>query len=580
MEKRNTESIAREAVIDKDDGVSKEWFIIVICVFAYFTLFCVLIWSSNNEGYITIRGIIIEGNILRGLITQFQVMITVYLVVRVDKYSYLIALFLNFLGISMALLSSLIGKTANSLPWITIYAGSIVIIGLFYNYKKRLNREIEQVNEQKERLLELSFFDKLTGIPNRRHVIERLECLINNNGNNSFAFVLIDLDNFKKINDSMGYSAGDSILKMVIERWQPLIHENDILGRMVGDEFGLIIQRVSGKEEIKAYIKKLTDALIEVFRFKNKEFYITVSCGIAFFPQDGDRPDVILKSADIAMQRAKKHGNKSIQFFSRKMQDGIWRNIQIENGLQSAIKNNELFFVYQPQYDCELNYLRGVELLLRWNSAEMGAVSPAQFISVAEEIGVIVEIGKWVLESALKKFKSLYNDSRLDFILSINISVEQLNDPSFIEMVNRILKNTGFDSRRLEFEITESIFISYPDYVIEVLEHLRNMGIRIALDDFGTGYASLSYLQNIPIDTLKIDRAFIDGISEGRKRKQIVGPIISMAHQLGMMVVAEGVEDILQLQYLKEEKCDYIQGFLLSEPLTEKQLISVIKEKR
>lgn len=303
---------------------------------------------------------------------------------------------------------------------------------------------------------------------------------------------------------------------------------------------------------------------------------MSASFGICLYPQDGDSSTELLKKSDIAMYNVKNSGKNGIKFFCQTMQNEIHEKILLESGLKRAIANNELYIDYQPQYFSGTNQIRGFEALARWKSPELGQVSPIKFIPVAENSGQIINIGEWILTKVLKKFKSIQLTGCNDYIVSVNISVVQIIHPSFVDMVQRILDDTGFDGRHLEFEVTESVFISNLGSVVEVLVRLKNMGIRIALDDFGTGYASLKNLQILPIDTLKIDKSFIDSIGHQKHDDRLVSAIISLIHEFQVTVVAEGVENEIQLDYLTKKGCDCIQGFLLSPPIGEAQLDKLI----
>lgn len=558
-----------------------QWLKLFICILVYMF---VTYFIVNNTGFnfkFEIHGIVFQGNSFNGILNQIQVMVSVYLVISNMKKGYLTALLLNLLALSKATAAVFINKNSGALIGITIYIGTLVIITIIYKYKTRLNEQIELITKQKKMLEQTAFYDNLTSLPNRDGIVRQLNSLISLPFDQqiNFAFVFIDLDNFKEIDDLMGKKVGDAILKKIVRRWNHLIDSKDILGKVDGTEFALIIQRELNKNEILNYMDSLNKALQDRFVLDNKVFHIDASFGIALYPQNGKNASRILKSADIAMYKAKSDGNKSIQVFTQEMQYEVLEKIELENALQSVLEKDELYLVYQPQYSCtDSSKIRGFEALLRWQSPEFGFISPGKFIPIAEETGLINEIGEWVLRIALNKFKKIYDEYKMNSILSINISVKQLVEPSFVSMVQKILIETGFDSRYLEFEITESVFMLYPDYVMDVISKLRKMGIKIALDDFGTGYASFRYLLNIAIDTLKIDKVFIDSINQPSKKKQIVGPIIDMAHEWNVRIVAEGVENDVQLSYLEEQACDYIQGYLLSKPINEEKLYHLLSK--
>ncbi|MFW6237965.1 MAG: putative bifunctional diguanylate cyclase/phosphodiesterase [Halanaerobiales bacterium] len=509
-----------------------------------------------------------------GIVSQARVLASVYLVVSAGNKGYFTAMILNSYGIISATASVLAGNMSAA-NGIVVGLGTLVILTIIFMYKRKIKRQIQVVTEQKEQLKHMAYYDGLTGIPNRKMLIERLKVLISSpeEQKNEFAFVFIDLDDFKKINDTLGHQTGDKVLQMVVEKWMPDIHNEDLFGRLGGDEFALIIPRELDKEEILQYLRQLRSKLEkQPIEYSGKKFYLTGSFGVALYPEDGEDAATLMKSADIAMYRAKDREKGEVQFFTRQMEKRLLHKIRLENGLQMAIWDEELFMVYQPQYFCRSNKIRGFEALARWESPEMGVIKPSEFIPIAEKSGVINELGEWIMKNVLIKFQKIMDKHKIEPKLAVNVSVEQLTATTFIPMIERVLRETGFDPGHLEFEVTETILISYPDYILEVLRYVSDMGISIALDDFGTGYASMSYLQNIPLDTLKIDRVFIKNIKVDEDKKEIIAPMIAIAHQLDILVIAEGVETEKQLKFLKEKGCDCVQGFYLSAPLSGAQL--------
>jgi diguanylate cyclase (GGDEF)-like protein len=446
------------------------------------------------------------------------------------------------------------------------------------------NRQLTEYNrvmqENEERLNYLAYFDTLTELPNRKMIINRLELLMNLPLQNrmKFAVAFIDLDNFKRINDSLGHHFGDTLLQAVVSRLRTVVRADDMLGRLGGDEIALIIQHPLKDEELFEYAENLRTVLLKPSTNAGAELDVSASLGISTYPQDGENSEELLKCADTAMYKAKDSGKNAFQFFCREMKDEILRKIAFEKLLQTAISNNEIYLVFQPQFNSFTKQLRGFEALVRWNSPELGPIGPDKFIPAAEEMGYIITLGEWILKSACELFKQFLNENKADVILSVNISAVQIMEPSFADRVKRVLKETGFDGKHLEFEVTESVFITSMDYVVKVLDDLKRMGIHIALDDFGTGYSSLNYIQQLPIDILKIDKSFIDSINHEEDKKQIVGNIISLVHQLGISVVAEGVENKIQMDYLLDHDCDYLQGFLLGKPLCEIELNNFIQQ--
>lgn len=549
---------------------------------------------------------------INGVISQVQVMMSTYIVMSVKKRGFVCAVVFNLILCCMAGGAFFINGNLSAAPGVIIPICTIVTISIIFFFEKRLDNKIKEVINQKEeiytlyeevvhnekeileknsqliqynkeikkseeKLSYLAFFDVLTEIPNRKMIIDRIDFLISlaESKKISFATVFIDLDNFKKINDSMGHHAGDLLLKAVTSKLKGLIHSKDMLGRLGGDEFAIIIQRELKEEEILEYVENLKDSLMDCFVIENTEFNTSASLGISMYPQDGKDSAELLKCADTAMYKAKEYGKNGVYFFRKEMKEDILKKIEFENRLLSAIKNEEIFLVFQPQYTSNSKELRGFEVLVRWKSPELGLVSPGQFIPVAEETGFIVQLGEFIFRKACEKFKYIQDKYNIMSVISVNISALQIMDPYFVQMVKNVLEETKFDVRYLELEITESVFISSVDYVINIINELKEMGISIALDDFGTGYSSLNYLQLLPIDTLKIDKSFIDSIDNNTK-KQIVGSIISLVHKMEISVVAEGIENEIQLEYLKKHECDFIQGFLWGKPLNEEEVSKLL----
>ena len=558
-----------------------------ICLYLLFSALQACISISGMIG-IELGSIQLQSTVVSGILAQGLVMLSVGIVLIPLKYNYGIVLILNISNIIHLIYSILAFSVTEAIPGLLISISTIIIVTIIHQYKRNQIRQFHEVTMQKEQLLQynsimkenekslnkLAFYDSLTELPNRKMMIDRLNHLTTPLYNNqkNFFFVFIDLDNFKQINDAMGHGVGDMVLRKVVERWRMLVKNDDMLARFGGDEFALLISRDMTSHELYHCILEYNEILTHAITINNKDLHVTISCGITQYPMDGKNTTELLKNADIALYEVKSNGKSGLLFYKPEMKDNVIYNIKLENGLLNAAKNNELYVVFQPLYFSKSNTLRGVEALARWNSPELGEVTPSQFIPIAEKTGSINEIGEWIMRTSLKKFKDLQNLYPLPLTISINISVIQIMDSNFISKVKKIIHETDFDCRHLEFEITESVFISYREHFINVLNELRTLGIQIALDDFGTGYASLSYLQLLPIDTLKIDKSFIEKITLETENKQIIGTMINLAHQLNMNVVAEGVEQELQLDYLLEKKCDYLQGYLFSKPLTEKEL--------
>ena len=610
---RNTD--LRPTGIDTDSiSVSNEWIPIILCSAVNIALLTLLLNTyTNKQLQLSLFGLTIDYYIFGGFAVQAQVLVNTYLSIKTMKKGFIAVVLLNVLGICFAGIGGvLIAGQVTALPGVVTYFSSTVISTVLYYFKKGLRDNIQRLTEQRDeitslyreisaskeklsqqneqlkwynkvmkenekKLERLAYYDPLTGLPNRKMIIQKLDMLIHYSERTQagFALVYIDIDNFKEINDLMGHHIGDMLLKEVTKRWKLRLNRSDVLGRMEGDEFAIIIRREMSSEDLLRYVESFRDAISDVFSYGMKELRIEASFGISVYPKDGRTTEDLLKHAGMAQAYVKASGKKGIEFFRHEMQKNMIERVQLEDGLKSAIMNRELYVVFQPQYSCETQQIRGFETLVRWRSKKLGMVSPATFIPIAEETGLIIDIGEWILRTVINKFIKAKAASR-DYKLTINISVVQIIQPSFVSMVKKILDETGFDGGRLEFEITESVFISYPEKVINTLKQLKETGISIALDDFGTGYASLKYIQMLPIDTLKIDRTFVSGIGEMESGNQIVGSIIALAHSLGILVVAEGVENMDQMNYLKEQKCDCVQGFLLSMPLEGDQVDRLI----
>jgi diguanylate cyclase (GGDEF)-like protein len=445
---------------------------------------------------------------------------------------------------------------------------------------QELQTSNEEIRKNEERLHFLAYYDGLTELPNRKMILERLQLLVNLSENEKSAFfiVFIDLDNFKKINDTMGHLYGDDYLKYTAKRLQELVHEDDLLGRMGGDEFALIIQRNIKEDAAYNYVESLRNELCDRIKTSCSEFKVSASFGISVFPQDGKDPIELLKSADTSMYKAKELGRNNIQFFRPDMKAEILNKIQMESLLLKAYENKEFFIEYQPQFNAEDHRIRGFEALIRWDSPHYGRVAPMNFIPLAEEMGLIIGIGQWVLLTACHKFKEL--DTRFDqnLCISVNVSAVQMRDKNFVDIVKNVLDETNMDPKQLELEITESLFIDHIEETIDMLNEIKSLNVRISLDDFGTGFSSLSYLRRLPIDTLKIDKSFIDDLTDKDSSIRIVGDIISLGHNLDAHIVAEGIENSTQLDYLKNHNCDCIQGFMFGKPMSVKDVEALLEK--
>lgn len=434
--------------------------------------------------------------------------------------------------------------------------------------------DVTDLREQERTIRKIAYFDDLTGLPNRASVISKLEQALYYSQQRELrtSIVFIDIDNFKNYNDTFGHFFGDEILIEASRRFSECLRKFDVVGRLGGDEFIIIIRDVHQKNEVVEVIHRLEHSLEEPMRIKERLLYLSISSGIAFFPDDGDSVEDLLRNADTAMYRAKELGRNNYQFYDKSMKDEVVHRMELEKRLREAMAKKELVLYYQPQYYLDNRNLRGNEVLLRWINDDVGMISTTEFIPVAEETGMIHAIGEWILVEACKQNVKWCEQFGRDLIVSVNISPVQLKQKNFVEIVERALEISGMDPRLLELEITENILIESKNYVLKLLQGLRKIGIKIALDDFGTGYSSLNYLKELEFDTLKIDKSFIDQIDEDGKESSILNTIIDLVKQLGLELIAEGVETYDQMHYLEDRGCDIVQGYLFGKPLSKKGL--------
>ncbi|MEH6358116.1 MAG: EAL domain-containing protein [Pseudomonadales bacterium] len=432
--------------------------------------------------------------------------------------------------------------------------------------RKRIARLL-QARRAEKYIRELAYNDSLTGLPNRTMFTETLKDMIAAcDGKDMIAVLFLDLDRFKLVNDTFGHDAGDLLLKVVAERLQGCVRKGDIVSRFGGDEFTIVLDRVKAYSVVENVATKIHQTLSRPFVFLGKEMHVSVSIGIAMHPNDGKDIGALLKNADIAMYRAKEKGDR-YEFYEQKMEADIAHRLGMENDLRGALERNEMMVFYQPQENLRTGELIGMEALLRWQHPTRGLVSPLEFIPLAEETGQIMELGEWVMRTACHQLKEWQNKGHKPVRMAVNLAGRQLQSGNIVESIARVLDETGLRGEQLELEITESTIMGHAEEVIETLEKIKQMGVMLAVDDFGTGYSSLSYLKRFPIDLLKIDRSFVSDITSDRVDADIVTTIIMLARSLGVKVIAEGVETILQKEFLAKEGCDYMQGYLLGKPV-------------
>ncbi len=435
-------------------------------------------------------------------------------------------------------------------------------------------RDITEEKKSKEQIQHLAYHDELTSLPNRRLVNLTLDKAIQRGESSAapFAVLVIDIDRFKLINDLLGHAYGDQFLLQVTERLrQAASGMNVTIGRMGGDEFAVICHGDPIESAAVRVAERIIDVVQIPYRLKDNDFYVSASVGIALYPEHGDSVEELLKKADTAMYDVKRNGKNGYCFYSDKLDVNLLGKLELESDLRKAIERNELMLHYQPQINAEQNRIIGVEALLRWAHPDKGLVPPNQFIPVAEEAGIIGDIGAWVLREACRQMKQWQAQYGWQVPVSVNLSSQQLLDDRIVDLVAAVLRETELDPTYLELEITESIMMD-ASRASPILQKLMELGIRFSLDDFGTGYSSLSYLRMFPIERLKIDRTFVQEITTNEDDRTIVETIISMAHHLKLNVIAEGVETKEQLQLLLDNGCDEIQGYYYSKPLAADEL--------
>ncbi len=435
-------------------------------------------------------------------------------------------------------------------------------IGIFTDITERKRAE--------DRILYLAQHDGLTGLPNRMVYFDRLgqALKVARRQSGRVAVLFVDLDRFKNVNDSLGHDVGDAMLVEVAERLQSCVRASDTLARLGGDEFVVIMPDVTEPEEAAQLALRITEAVSRPYALEQGyQLNITSSIGISLFPDDASDVMTLTGQADTAMFHAKGSGRDNFQFFTQAMNEEVKERLLLENGLRHALENGELYLQYQPQFRLQGGAMWGVEALLRWHSPELGPVSPARFIPIAEDTGLINGIGEWVLREACRQFMAWHERHALPLRLAVNLSLVQFQDPNLPEMVAAVLAETGMQGQDLELEITESVLIGNEQQVERVLDAFHEMGIRIAIDDFGTGYSSLHYLKHLHIDTLKIDQSFVRDLGQDPEADTIVETIIAMGRSLRLALIAEGIENEQQLEFLTQRQCDVGQGFLLARPL-------------
>ncbi len=445
---------------------------------------------------------------------------------------------------------------------------------------EQLLKELNERKRAEETIQYMAYYDSLTGLPNRSLFNDRLTQAIHraNRFQKKIAVMFLDLDRFKNINESLGHTIGDLLLKEIGERLKDSVRKENTVSRYGGDEFTIMFTDFNDMQDVAKIAQKILNIISQRLELKGNEIFITTSIGISLFPSDGTDAETLVKNADAAMYASKDYGRNNFQFYTSSMNSAILERMTLENLLRVAVKKNEFILHYQPILDIKSRLITGAEALVRWQHPDLGLIPPAQFIPIAEESGLIVIIGEYVLSNACYQAKLWQKSGFPNLDLSVNLSAKQFKQENLVEMIKRMLNSTGFDPKLLKLEITESTIMGDVAKISDILNKLHAIGIRLSIDDFGTGYSSLSYLKTFPIDAIKIDRSFLRGVPSDPNDIAIVNAITAMAKALNLKVIAEGIETEQQLEFLCSSDCDKGQGFLFSKPVSADEFTQLLKK--
>lgn len=481
----------------------------------------------------------------------------------------------GLLGVVLSALLS--GFTAKTISSPIIKLKDFIIETTQKNFIKKAavesNDEVGTLTESFNHMIdvigELTYYDLLTGLPGRKIFEEQLELAIAHciRNDENLAVMIIGIDKFKYVNDAFGHTVGDEVLRRISERIQGKLRPEDILCRITGDEFAVFFSEGQNEKQVIKIVEHILREIKNPYKAGKKDIYITASVGLAFYPKDGDNREALIKNANIALHRAKEMGGGGYRLYNDSMKEELLEQIEIENMMARAMKNQEFHLNYQPIIDFKTLEIIGMEALVRWEHPILGMIPPYKFIPIAEENGTIIQLGKWVLKEACIQNKKWQDKGLKKIFVAVNVSMRQFQDQNFVNMIKETLEETGLNPKYLGLEITESIAMENEDFALDVLKKLKDMGVYVAIDDFGTGYSSLGYLNKFPIDSLKIDKSFIMNLSGEGSDGTIASTIIAMGHNLRLKITAEGVETKEQLAYLQKQQCDTLQGYLFSKPV-------------
>jgi diguanylate cyclase (GGDEF)-like protein len=478
-----------------------------------------------------------------------------------------------------------------------IYSGAVASIiigamaGRMRDYKHHIRREtdnrqrtesalITKIRAAEEAASQMAYYDTLTGLPNRALFYDRLNqaLALARRRKTMLAVTFLDVDRFKTINDTLGHTMGDRLLKSIADRLKNCVREIDTVSRFGGDEFTMIFPDVRRVQDIDIVAHKILHSLSEAFLIEGHELFVTASMGISLFPADGCDADILVKGADTAMYRAKEKGKNNYQFYRPEMNAEALRRLTLENCMHKALRRNEFVLHYQPQVDLKSGLVTGAEVLIRWENPDLGFLYPKEFIPLAEETGLIVPIGEWLLYAACLQTKAWHRAGSRNLNIAVNLSMCQFRQKNLSGAITRALENTGLDPQYLDLELTEGIIMRDVEETVSTMRELRSLGIYLTIDDFGTGYSSLNYLKYLPLSKLKIDQSFVHGITLDPNDEAISKAIIVLAESLDLKVIAEGVETIEQLEFLRAHNCDEAQGYLLGKPLPAEEFTRLLED--
>ncbi|WP_170885681.1 putative bifunctional diguanylate cyclase/phosphodiesterase [Bacillus alkalicellulosilyticus] len=447
-----------------------------------------------------------------------------------------------------------------------------------YSMNQELEEQANKLKKSEEELHKLAYYDVLTELPNRLHFQQHLKILLENEykEEEKIAVVFVDMNQFKQINDTLGHSSGDQLLKLVAERFSSLKNERMEVFRLGGDEFVFVAKQLT-IEEIKLSCREITDIFSEPVILNGSPLYVSGSIGVSIFPDNGTDIDTLVKYADMAMYNSKENGGNQVQFFDDSMKKEFSERMVINNGLREALDENQFELYYQPKIDSATREVTSMEALMRWSHPQLGAISPAMFIPIAEESGIIIDIDNWGIHEACRQNKVWQNQGAKKIPVSVNLSAKHFYQDNIVGMIQSAIDSSGLEPKYLQIEITESILIKNMDEVVKIIERIHNLGVQVSIDDFGIGYSSLNHLLQLPINEVKLDREFIRSIDENKKKASMVKVIVELAHSLGLNVVAEGVETNVEYEFLQQVNCDEIQGYYFSKPLSKEDFWNMLK---